>query len=120
MKLLKFMKEKNLTLQEVSDATGISISLLSKINNNLSAISPVIGSKLTNAYGIFFRNDVDQPSYLADKYKKKCETLQIIIESDQEEIFNLTQRINELENIIYHTKRTLNGDYYSIPRKKKD
>lgn len=57
----KFREEKQLTLDEVSKETGISVSYLSKIENGNANISLDILSKLSEYYGeslLFFYDDV--------------------------------------------------------------
>lgn len=116
--LRDFRTENNLTLEEMAKFTGLSLSLISRVENNMIAISKRTSDILFKSYGIRFVNDLENPSDMRKIYLKTIKQL----ESDNlkltKELKTLKEELKELKLIINGVDKLIGGGYYLVTKKR--
>lgn len=117
----EFLKKHKMTLEDMSLKVNISISLLSKMANNLAAISDRSESLLHSAYPEYqFTNNVENPQTINIKQKDLIKDLTAELDTERRQVKLLQNKIKYLERQLKSIVRIIESDNFSLRTYPKD
>ena len=119
--LREFLKKHKMTLEDMSLKVNLSVSLLSKIDNNLAAISKRSESLLHAAYPEYqFTNNVEDPKTVSTRQQALIEDLNTKLDSEHRQVKLLQNKIRYLERQLKSIVRIIESDNFSLRTYPKD
>lgn len=117
----EFLKKHKMTLEDMSLKVNISISLLSKMANNLAAISDRSEGLLHSAYPEYeFINNVENPQTINIKQKDLIKDLTAELDTERKQVKLLQNKIKYLERQLKSIVRIIESDNFSLRTYPKD
>lgn len=111
----EFLKKHKMTLEDMSLKVNLSISLLSKIDNNLAAISERSESLLHAAYPEYqFTNNVEDPQSVNTRQQALIEQLNIELNTERKQVNLLQNKIKYLEKQLKAIAKIIESDAFSL------
>lgn len=117
----EFLKKHKMTLTDMSLKVNLSIALLSKIDNNLIAISERSESLLHAAYPEYqFINNVENPQSARIREQALIKQLNIKLDTERRQIDLLQNKIKYLEKQLKAIEKIIESDTFSLRTYPKD
>lgn len=111
----EFLKKHNMTLEDMSLETNLSVALLSKISNNLAAISDRSEFLLYSAYPEYrFTNNVEKPQTVNTRQQTLIKNLSAELDTERRQVKLLQNKIKYLEKQLKSIIRIIESDNFSL------
>ncbi len=111
----EFLKKHKMTLQDMSQKVYLSVSLLSKMDNNLAAISDRSESLLRSAYPEYqFINNVENPQTVSTRQQALIKNLSAELDTERRQVKLLQNKIKYLERQLKSIVRIIESDNFSL------
>ena len=111
----EFLKKHKMTLTDMSLKVNLSVSLLSKMDNNLAAISKRSESLLHTAYPEYqFTNNVEDPQSINTRQQALIKDLNTKLDTERKQVKVLQNKIKYLERQLKSIVRIIESDNFSL------
>lgn len=111
----EFLKKHKMTLEDMSLKVNLSISLLSKMANNLAAISDRSEGLLHSAYPEYqFINNVEKPQTVSTRQQALIKDLNTKLDAERRQVKLLQNKVKYLERQLKSIVRIIESDNFSL------
>lgn len=111
----EFLKKHKMTLEDMSLKVNLSVSLLSKMANNLAAISDRSEGLLHFAYPEYqFINNVEKPQTVSTRQQALIKDLNTKLDTERKQVKLLQNKIKFLERQLKSIVRIVESDNFSL------
>lgn len=111
----EFLKKHKMTLTDMSLKVNLSVALLSKIDNNLVAISARSESLLHAAYPEYqFTNNVEDPQSVNTRQQALIKQLNTKLDTERRQVKVLQNKIKYLEKQLKAIANICDSDTFSL------